>query len=235
LECTGQKCPVVFNAIPKVNGLNIKVDGSDEKKNIAKIHVDWGDGKTNDTTNFPLIHKYSKPGPYIVTIAATSNLGVTVSQSIPLERYFIENSIPADSNSRYSAEANASLNVNTSSPSIQDNSPIPFIISGQLSSLNASSVNKVPISINMYLVANPALYDNTYSKKTEADGTYSFEYQGPFKNDGLYKIAVRPTDQRFPGFNVKPPCAGLSVRDICKYEYRWLLGCLSPCQYIPLS
>jgi hypothetical protein len=76
LQCTAQACPIIFTVNPKLIGLNIlKVDGLDESRNIVKIHVAWGDGSTSDAANFPLTHKYSKPGPYIVRIAATSNRG----------------------------------------------------------------------------------------------------------------------------------------------------------------
>jgi len=201
VQCTPQTCPILFTVIPKLSGLNIKLDGSEESGNIVKIHVAWGDGTTNEG-HFPFMHKYSKPGLYTVTIAATSNLRVTVSQSIQTTTLLLENSIPKGSAFGVSAKANAALSVNTTASSIQDNTPISFIISGKLSSLNDSVVTNVPLDINIFLVANHNLYDVTYTQPTGANGTYKQVFDNfNLLNDGLYKIIVKPTGQRYSTLN----------------------------------
>jgi hypothetical protein len=204
LPCVGQTCPVVFTVNPKLIGNTLKIDGSGETGNIAKIHVVWGDGYTSDSSKFPLMHKYSKSGPYTVIIAAISNRGITISQTIPaiqIGNLFLQNSIPSLSNYRYSAKANASLFVNGSSPSIEDNTPILFVVSGKLSSFNGTSVSNVPMTIHIYLVANDSV-SRTYDWHTVADGTYNFRLPDlTLKDDGLYRITVRPTDQRFPALD----------------------------------
>jgi|GEM_PF-3205641 WD40 repeat protein len=77
--------PILTLYDPQIAGLTVSINGvaapgyKDAK--ITRIHVDWGDGFSQDHS-FPASHTYSKPGTYTITVTAYQSDGLSTTKTL---------------------------------------------------------------------------------------------------------------------------------------------------------
>jgi len=71
----GLKVTVTGQAVPRSGG------GGGQ---ITKIHFDWGDGNSADTSSLPASHNYINPGKYNITITAYDSNGLSTTKTMPV-------------------------------------------------------------------------------------------------------------------------------------------------------
>jgi uncharacterized membrane protein len=88
--------PILTLYDPQIAGLTVSINGvtapgyKDAK--ITSIHLDWGDGFSEDHS-FPASHTYSKPGTYTITVTAYQSDGLSTTKTL-IVKVEAENSPP---------------------------------------------------------------------------------------------------------------------------------------------
>jgi PKD repeat protein len=71
---------------PQVSGLTVTIGGGAlpgySGASITRIHWEWGDGKSDDSSAFPATHTYNSPGTYTITVTAYQSDGLSTAKSI---------------------------------------------------------------------------------------------------------------------------------------------------------
>jgi PKD repeat protein len=78
--------PTLSLSDPQISGLTVTINGAVSPgysgASISRIHWEWGDGKSEDSSAFPASHTYSSPGTYTITVTVYQSDGLTAKKTV---------------------------------------------------------------------------------------------------------------------------------------------------------